>query len=232
MELEYMVQPLGADIEKEQTALSILEKGLTLPERAQSVLSTAVSLGENIEATRLAHEVSDYKYGQGQKANIVLAVPEVIQNSSGERIFLGFPERNSRTSAQQYDAHCILDRICSQLHQIPPEFILGYYFESPNGGKSFVPNDSHISHLTPDRIDELFSTLSAGMNDITKLFNESVIQRKVTSIEKSKESWSSRGLQTHLLDNLLRLINKYNPAHRKHIMVDNKTKTQNGIDRQ
>ncbi len=117
------------------------------------------------------------------------------------------------------------------MHQIPPEFILGYYFESPNGGKSFVPNDSHISHLTPDRIDELFSTLSAGMNDITKLFNESVIQRKVTSIEKSKESWSSRGLQTHLLDNLLRLINKYNPAHRKHIMVDNKTKTQNGIDR-
>ncbi len=222
----------GTDVEKEETASNILETGLSLPERTQSILSTAISLGENVDPTRLAHEISDYNFGQGKKSNIVFAVPEVIQNSAGEKIYLGFPERNKRTASQQYTPQCILDRICSQLHRIPQEFILGYYSETPAGGKTFVPNDSHVSRQSPEQLDSLFTTLSEGMDQITVGLNELVSNRRVKDIEDGITAFQSRGIPTKLQENLLHLIKKYEHSPKRNIIIgDNKRNEENDMSR-
>lgn len=209
----------GTDEQKEETTSDILKSGLNLPPRSQTILSTAISLGENQDSDTIAQEVIDYYYGQGKKANVVLAIPEVIQSSTGEKIFLGFPERNKKTSAQQYDAHCILDRICACLHLIPKEFILGYYSETSTGEKSFIPNTTHISQLTPVQIDELFSLLSSGMDFVTKKFNDSVSQRKISEIEQARDTWQKNGTPTPLFDSLIHLSQKYSTQKRP-ILLD------------
>ncbi len=155
-------------------------------------------------------------------ANIVLAVPEVIQSSTGEKIFLGFPEKNKRTSAQQYNSHCILDMICANLHLIPKEFILGYYSETSTGEKSFIPNTMHITKLSPIQIDELFSILSSRMDPNTKSFNDSVSQGKMSGIEQVRASWRSNGIPTPLFDNLIHLAQKYSTqnSHKRRLILD------------
>ena len=127
----------GSREEKQSIAESISNEGLNINNNNKTILSTSISLGTNEDMQRISQEINGYKFGNGAKANVIIAVPLYIQNQYGEKIFLGFPDENKRTAGQQYDEHCILDRICSKMKKIPPQFILGYYFENQDGTENF-----------------------------------------------------------------------------------------------
>ena len=94
-----------------------------------------------------------------------------MENDKGEKIFLGFPNQNKRTAGQQYEEHCILDRICSKLNKIPPQFVLGYYYETQKGSKSFIKNEQHYSNLNKEQREAFFTECSSNMDDISKNYN-------------------------------------------------------------
>ena len=101
----------------------------------------------------------------------MIIIPLYIQNEKGEKIFLGFPEQNTQTSGQQYDEHCILDRICSRLKRIPPQFILGYYQQDSYGNEIFVKNEHHYSNLNEEEKEKLFNECMSNMDNISMNFN-------------------------------------------------------------
>ena len=204
----------GSPEEKQNKAEEILKNNLSLATSVQSILSTAISLGESSDAQVQAQEAIDYTYGFGAKLNVILAVPEVIQNAEGQKIFLGFPQENKRTSAQQYEPQCILDRICAKLGYVPKEFILGYYSQSDDEHKSFIPNPNHISKLPKQEIDSLYSILYANMDFITRDLNDMISQGKIEQLENSKETMHSRGVDTAFIDNLILLAKKNIPIQK------------------
>lgn len=214
----------GTDIEKTSSAIQIMQDGLNMPNMSQSILSSSISLGELDNVKEAVLDIENYKYGQGTTTNVVLAIPETIKNSKDETIFLGFPERNLRTAAQQYDPHCILDRICSAMRKVPSEFILGYYIES-----GFIDNDRHISHMSEEQIDELFSNLTKNMNEITMDLNDSIVKGDLPRMQNTFETCKNRGISTKLIENMIKLTEKYsykenNPDRKRLSNITNKRK--------
>lgn len=201
--------------QKEQTASTIQQTKFDLTNRSQTILSNAISLGPLSDAHTQTDEIRNYQYGSGPKCNVIFAVPDFIQNSNGEKIYLGFPERNLGTAAQQYQPHCILDRICSNLGYIPSEFILGYYSKDGDQPGSFESNSSHISMLPNEDIDTLFSTLSSGIDPITRDMNDMILQGKIEQLNQSLKILESRNLDTHLIKNCISLAEKYPPKRKR-----------------
>ena len=189
--------------EKQSIAESINSQGLDLNNNSKTILSTAISLGVNEDSEKIRQEIVGYKFGEGTKANVIIAVPSYIQNEEGEKIFLGFPEKNRRTAGQQYEEHCIFDRICSKLRKIPPQFILGYYCEEQDGSQSFIKNEQHYSDLPPKEKEKLFKELSANMDDISKNFNELISSRNMEQLHKMKEEMEQEGWKSYMVDNAI-----------------------------
>ena len=158
---------------------------------------------------RISQEINGYKFGNGAKANVIIAVPLYIQNQDGEKIFLGFPDENKRTAGQQYDEHCILDRICSKMKKIPPQFILGYYFENQDGTENFIRNGQHYSSLTQEDRENLFAELSSNMDDISKNYNELIASGNIGQLGQIKERMQQLGWNSSLINNALTLVQKY-----------------------
>lgn len=199
----------GSREEKQSIAESINSQGLNLNNNSKTILSTAISLGVNEDSEKIRQEIVGYKFGEGTKANVIIAVPSYIQNEEGEKIFLGFPEKNRRTAGQQYEEHCIFDRICSKLREIPPQFILGYYCEEQDGSKSFIKNEQHYSDLPPKEKEKLFKELSANMDDISKNFNELISSRNMEQLHKMKEEMEQEGWKSYMVDNAITLAQRY-----------------------
>ena len=101
----------GTILEKENIAQKISEEGLNIRNNSKTILSTSISLGTNEDSKRLSQDIREYRFGNGEKVSVVIAVPLSIKSKNGDKIFLGFPEENRRTASQQYEEHCILDRI-------------------------------------------------------------------------------------------------------------------------
>ena len=101
--------------EKRRVATSISTEGVNL-NGSKTILGTAISLGTNYETGYMANEIAEYRFRNEIVASIVIAVPTYIQNSNQETIFLGFPQRNTVRTGQQYQEHCILDREKFQLN--------------------------------------------------------------------------------------------------------------------
>lgn len=199
----------GSREEKQSIAESISNEGLNINNNNKTILSTSISLGTNEDMQRISQEINGYKFGNGAKANVIIAVPLYIQNQYGEKIFLGFPDENKRTAGQQYDEHCILDRICSKMKKIPPQFILGYYFENQDGTENFIRNGQHYSSLTQEDRENLFAELSSNMDDISKNYNELIVSGNIGQLGQIKERMQQLGWNSSLINNALTLVQKY-----------------------
>lgn len=199
----------GSREEKQGIADSISNEGLNINNNSKTILSTSISLGTNEDMQRISREISGYQFGNGTKANIIIAVPLYIQNESGETIFLGFPDQNKRTAGQQYDEHCILDRICSKMKKIPPQFILGYYCENQDDSESFIKNGQHYSNLSIEDREALFTEISSNMDDISRNYNELIASGNIEQLSQIKERMQQLGWNSSLIDNALTLAQKY-----------------------
>ena len=199
----------GSREEKQSIAESISNEGLNINNNNKTILSTSISLGTNEDMQRISQEINGYKFGNGAKANVIIAVPLYIQNQDGEKIFLGFPDENKRTAGQQYDEHCILDRICSKMKKIPPQFILVYYFENQDETENFIRNGQHYSSLTQEDRENLFAELSSNMDDISKNYNELIASGNIGQLGQIKERMQQLGWNSSLINNALTLVQKY-----------------------
>lgn len=199
----------GSREEKQDIADSISNEGLNINNNSKTILSTSISLGTNEDMQRISQEISGYKFGNGAKANVIIAVPLYIQNQNGEKIFLGFPDENKRTAGQQYDEHCILDRICSKMKKIPPQFILGYYYKNQDGTESFIRNGQHYSSLTPEDRENFFTELSSNMDDVSRNYNELITSGNIEQLGQIKEKMQQLGWNSLFIDNALTLAQKY-----------------------
>lgn len=200
----------GSDEEKATTADSILKTGLQINNNSNSILSTAISLGTDKESDlpSIQRQIVEYYYGNGLRVNVVIAVPIEIESENGEKIFLGFPEKNLRTSGQQYEEHCVLDLICSRMKGIPQEFILGYYRDNPDGSGAFIRNPKHYSSLEKEEREELFGRILANMNDRARDINDMVQKGDIERLRNSRNFFKNRSLPTYLLDSAIKHIEK------------------------
>lgn len=199
----------GGREERQSIADSISNEGLNINNNSKTVLSTSISLGTNEDMQRISQEIKGYKIGNGTEVNVIIAVPIYIQNESGETIFLGFPDQNKRTAGQQYEEHCILDRICSRMKKIPPQFILGYYYENQDGSEGFIKNAQHYSHLGIEDREALFTEMSSNMDDISRNYNELIASGNIAQLSQIKERIEQLGWNSSFIDNALTLAQKY-----------------------
>ena len=194
--------------EKRNIATSIIIEGINL-NGSKTILGTAISLGTNYETGYMANEIAEYRFRNETVASIVIAVPTYIQNSNQETIFLGFPQRNTVRTGQQYQEHCILDRICTRLRKIPAEFVLGYFLESVDGTEHFVENPIHYSNLSDEEKEAFYQNCAVNMDDISKRFNEMIVNGQVTDLEVLKRRMEDVQIPTFLVDNAIALAKKY-----------------------
>lgn len=212
LEDEYGIGIHGIDkgdwIKKQETAESIVENGLNIKYNSKTILSTAISLGTNGDSRKIEQEILDYQFGKGSKVSVIIAVPSFVRSKTGEKIFLGFPEENKKTSGQQYEEHCILDRICAKLGTVPPEFILGYYSENIDGTHSFMENTSHYSKIPDGEKETLFEKLESSMDDFSKTVNECIKKGNIKKLSEMLEMAQERGLGCKLLENAIELAGR------------------------
>ena len=198
----------GSIEEKQRKALNISDEGLNIGSNSKTILSTAISLGINEESQELSQDITNYKFGNGANMKVIIAAPLCIQNENGEKIFLGFPEENKRTAGQQYEEHCILDRICGKLNKVPPEFILGYYRENPDGSESFIKNLKHYSNLSQESKEDLYRELSLSMDDISKDINKLIADGNIEQLSRMQQRMQERNMSTYMIDNAMMLAQK------------------------
>lgn len=196
----------GSREEKQDIADSISNEGLNINNNSKTILSTSISLGTNENTQRISQQIKGYKFGNGTKTNVIIAVPLYIKNESGDKIFLGFPDQSKRTSGQQYDEHCILDRICSRMKKIPPQFILGYYCENQDGSERFIKNGQHYSNLLLEDREAFFTEISSNMDDISRNYNDLIANGNIEQLGQIKEKMQKLGMNSSLIDNGLTLV--------------------------
>lgn len=199
----------GSIEQKESTAISITSKGLNINNNSKTILSTAISLGINDDIEQLAQNLTEYQFGNGKKMTVVIAVPLYIQNNNGEKIFLGFPEENRRTSGQQYTEHCILDQVCGNLRKIPAEFILGYVYEKQDGSDGFIKNEGHYSNINQEQQQELYQTISQNMNQFSRDINSLISNGNITQLENMREKMQKMNFPTYIVDNAIILAQRF-----------------------
>ena len=194
--------------EKRSVADSIFANGINL-NGSKTILGTAISLGANYEIGYMTSEISDYRFRNEKVASVVIAVPTYIQNSDQEKIYLGFPEKNTLRTGQQYQEHCILDRVCTRLRKIPAEFVLGYFCENADGTEYFVENSMHYSSLSDEEKEAFYQFCAANMDDISKRFNDMIINGQIEDLEILKRRMEEVQMPTFLVDNAIALAKKY-----------------------
>lgn len=198
----------GSNEKKQSTASNISSQGLNINNNSKTILSTSISLGMNEDIQQLSQEIMEYKFGNGAKANVVIAVPLHIQNQDGEKIFLGFPDENKRTAGQQYEEYCILDRICAKLKKIPPEFIFGYYCENSDGSENFIRNLKHYSNISQEKREDFFKQLYSKMDDVSKSYNDLIASGNIKQLGQIKERMQRLGWNSYMVDNAITLAQK------------------------
>ena len=194
--------------EKRTIATSIISEGINMYGH-KTILGTSISLGTNYESGYMAREAADYRFGGGRVATVIIASPICIENGRQERIFLGFPERNTVRTGQQYQEHCILDRVCIKLRKIPAEVVLGYFIENTDGTETFIENPNHYSCLTEEEKEAFYQNCAMNMDDISKRFNEMIAAGKVEDLEILRDKMSAMCMPTFLVDSAISLAKKY-----------------------
>ena len=203
------------DGDKLAKAKNILNSGLNLTNNAKSILSNIISLG--INDLDFNYEVlKNYQYGYGMKVNIIIAVPLYIENSKEEKIYLGFPKENYSTRGNQYLESCLLDRICSNLKQIPKEFILGYMVDN-----EFISNNYFYDNLNEENKNLFFEKIKEQMDDITLIINKWIEENDIINLEKMKNKLIELNIEPDIVLNALDIIKKVSNQKRKIILTNN-----------
>lgn len=165
--------------EKKEIAESIASSGLRINNNWRTVLSTIISLGTKNIYERDFYYSYDNKFERDEQRNVIVAVPLVIENSKGEKIFLGFPDKNRATANNAYSQTCILDRICSSMKQIPPEFVYGSY---NIGTMQVEKNPKHYANLSEEERDKLFEKVKERLDDISKTISDAFVNGDVDKL--------------------------------------------------
>ena len=139
---------IGADRTKlnsvEETARAIMQDGLKLGNRYRSINGNVYSTGiVGKNDNEISRKLINYSWGTGNQTNIIVAYPGVIENSHGEKLYLGYTD-----SSRGYnkDTECsFMDKACAKLGYIPCEFILGYYTDS-EGKYGYSQEGEHITY--------------------------------------------------------------------------------------
>lgn len=134
-----------------------------------------------------------------------MAIPNIIQNKSGETIYLGFPKLNKKTASQQYQEQCICDFIVSKMGRVPSEFILGTYFQDVNGNEQFIANEKHYSMIDDESREKVFDSFRENMNEITKSINEKIEVKDLENLKLMKDKMLDFNMDTALIDNSIEL---------------------------
>ncbi len=128
----------------EETAIAIMQGGLKLGESYGSINGNVYSAGiVGREDDQISERLTNYCWGSGNQTNIIVAYPGVIENSYGEKLYLGYTK-----SGIEYDqdTKCsFMDEACAELGYIPSEFILGYYTDS-EGRYGYLQEGEHITY--------------------------------------------------------------------------------------
>ena len=76
---------------KDEIARSIMEEGLKLGDGYGSINGNVIAIGilqENNE--RIDRLLKNWKWGNGKQTNVLVLYPPIVQNSNGERLYLGY----------------------------------------------------------------------------------------------------------------------------------------------
>lgn len=180
---------------RENIARSIMETGLNIPGNYPSILSTAVAAGR-LGYDAFQTDIENYQIDNGERCNVVVAAPIFIENSTGERIYLGSPDRNMNNKAQTREPQIVLDEICGRLGKVPPEFIYGYYDEKTG---QVTPNERHYTQISLEERDSLFDRLKEALDRtiVAKDVSDKILAGDKSALEVQTEFARSKGLRVH-----------------------------------
>ena len=194
---------------KLEIATNITSEGLRLNPAFKTILGSTISVGINFDAQNTMEDIINYNLGNSPTPCKIIVASPLILNNGNSQLCLGFPEKNLKTAGQQYNEHCILDAICNNLHCIPKEFILGYYYTNENNQSYFIKNNSHFSTMNTDEqnlfIDNLTNIIKGTyFENINHYINTS----NIDALNEMGNKLFELGLDTTLIQNSIDLIYK------------------------
>lgn len=188
-------------------AEEIMKTGLKIGESYGSINGNVYSLGIIGEDDKnIKQNIENYIWSSKPQTNVLVVYPPIIENSNGERIFLGCTKNPGK---YDQDTTCsFMDQVCSKLGYIPNEFILGYYVDKEE--KYGIKNeDESIDYqfernqyfCNSDKVnDELFELMSKNIDENDKSVNEAcVCAIDNMDIEPLKKEINSRNALCKLL---------------------------------
>ena len=97
-----------------EVARLIMEQGLKLGNSYGSINGNVTSVGiSGIDDANITDKLQNYCWGSKQ-ANIIVAYPAIIENSKGEKLYLGYTK--SPTNCYDQNRQCsLMDQACSSL---------------------------------------------------------------------------------------------------------------------
>ena len=102
------------------------------------------------------------------QTNVIVAHPIIIRNSANDCLFLGYSDSN----CSGYSISSFLDYAFNKKHEIPPEFIFGFYEEkNSDGNYEFRKNEKFIAGEKVS--DEFFNSINENLgyfSEISKRF--------------------------------------------------------------
>ena len=102
--------------------------------------------------------------------NIVVAVPEVIEDSSGKKFFLGHynPTRGYSKGVDEAGDSLPLNVLIENISLLPKEFILGFYCGKFNSKKfEFIPNPNFIDYKDEEYKSKFYDLI---ISEISRLY--------------------------------------------------------------
>lgn len=114
----------------ELTANLIMKEGLKLGSGYGSLNGNVASVGiiGKDDDARISDRLSNYAWAGSVQNNIIVAYPGIIENSRGDKLYLGFTQS---PRGYDQDTQCsFMDKACAKLGYVPNEFILGHYTDT------------------------------------------------------------------------------------------------------
>ncbi len=179
---------------KDEIARSIMEEGLKLGDGYGSINGNVIAIGilqENNE--RIDRLLKNWKWGNGKQTNVLVLYPPIVQNSNGERLYLGYTKDPG--GFDQDTSRSCMDIACCKLGYVPKEFILGYYADTEKKYEK-ITRDEHITYdfeQNPNFCgsykisDELYNKLSHALRNYKDLSVECAKAIDTKDISKVEE---------------------------------------------
>ncbi len=184
---------------KLEIARGITEKGIKLGHGYSSINGNVFAIGIlKKDNENIANSLWNYNWGEGMQTNVLVVYPPIVQNSNGERLYLGYTNAMSGGSIQ--DTPCsFMDEACSNLGYVPKEFILGYYMDTERKYGEISENE-HITYdfernpnfcgscqISDELYNELFNSLRPEFQQLSVACASAIDKSDISSIEKMIE---------------------------------------------